>query len=107
MAKWTTGSWWKIQDISLWIASLNSRRAVAYAKAVYDAVKQLESVNFKGFGIDEKAWKDSLHGTLLAYEDQIFAPTNPHNGSGMEEIWQCLLWLCKNVQDVINNRLST
>ena len=34
-------------------------------------------MNFKDQGIDEKAWKDSLHEiALLAYEDQC-SPANP------------------------------
>ena len=46
------------------------------------------TMNFKGFGIDEKVWKDSLHEiALLAYEDQC-SPANPRLPmvADMEEI---------------------
>ena len=61
----------------------------AYAKAVYDLGEAVGiTMNFKGFGIDEKAWKDSLHEiALLAYEDQC-SPANPRLPmvADMEEI---------------------
>ena len=69
---------------------LNPEEAVeAYAKAVYDLGEAVGiTMNFKGFGIDEKAWKDSLHEiALLAYEDQC-SPANPRLPmvADMEEI---------------------
>jgi len=61
----------------------------AYAKAVYELGEAVGiTMNFKGFGIDEKAWKDSLHEiALLAYEDQC-SPANPRLPmvADMEEI---------------------
>ena len=61
----------------------------SYAKAVYELGERVGiQMNFKAFGIEEKAWKDSLHEiAMLAYEDQC-SPANPRLPlvSDMEEI---------------------
>ncbi|EHJ56904.1 hypothetical protein HMPREF9318_01602 [Streptococcus urinalis FB127-CNA-2] len=93
---WPKYNYWKadekFQDIARMLGlpcSTPEEAVEAYAKAVYDlGVSVGIDMSFKGFGIDEKAWKDSLHEiALLAYEDQC-SPANPRLPlvADMEEI---------------------
>ena len=93
---WPKYNYWKadekFQDIAKMLGlphSTPEEAVEAYAKAVYDlGVAVGIKMNFKDQGIDEKAWKDSLHEiALLAYEDQC-SPANPRLPmvADMEEI---------------------
>ena len=93
---WPKYNYWKadekFQDIAKMLGlphSTPEEAVEAYAKAVYDLGEAVGiTMNFKGFGIDEKVWKDSLHEiALLAYEDQC-SPANPRLPmvADMEEI---------------------
>ena len=93
---WPKYNYWKadekFQDIAKMLGlphSTPEEAVEAYAKAVYElGVAVGIKMNFKDQGIDEKAWKDSLHEiALLAYEDQC-SPANPRLPmvADMEEI---------------------
>lgn len=93
---WPKYNYWKadekFQDIAKMLGlphSTPEEAVEAYAKAVYElGVAVGIKMNFQDQGIDEKAWKDSLHEiALLAYEDQC-SPANPRLPmvADMEEI---------------------
>lgn len=93
---WPKYNYWKadekFQDIARMLglpASTPEEAVESYAKAVYELGEAVGiKMNFKDQGIDEKAWKDSLHEiALLAYEDQC-SPANPRLPmvADMEEI---------------------
>ena len=95
---WPKYNYWKadekFQDIAKMLGlphSTPEEAVEAYAKAVYElGVAVGIKMNFKDQGIDEKAWKDSLHEiALLAYEDQC-SPANPRLPmvADMEEIME-------------------
>ena len=71
----------KYQDIArmLGLPAYTPEEGVeSYAKAVYELGERIGiQMNFRDQGVDEEAWKESLHEiALLAYEDQC-SPANP------------------------------